>query len=141
MGGAFSQFGISDYFAMRIELLYSGKGANASWGSSEVTLMLDYVEIPVVAVATLPAGESFYDLFAGPAIAFRTRASLDGQNRSQDFESIDYGIALGIGGRFGAGNAVLILESRYTLGLAQVDDKQKNRAFGLMVGFAFPLNQ
>lgn len=55
--GAFAEFGVADKFAIQPELLYSSQGAKAS-SSGEGQIILDYLQLPVMAKYTFIEGVS-----------------------------------------------------------------------------------
>jgi opacity protein-like surface antigen len=160
-GGAFASAGITDAFGVRLELLYAQKGAKGTLdlavngspaGTANITYKVDYIEIPILAVGSIPAGgETKVNFFGGPAVAFRTsakvKAEVEGQSDEQDIseglESSDFGFAAGAGLETAASSRVhVVMDARYTFGLSQVfksGDDIKNGGFTFMAGIAFPL--
>jgi hypothetical protein len=89
VGGGYATAHLNPGFGIRLEALYANKGSAGEnsgtlYGaviSTEVSganrLTIKYLEIPVLAVFSFPTGvHRGYDLFAGPAMAFRTKAQL-----------------------------------------------------------------
>src|SRR5207237_9646654 len=96
-------------------------------------LTLNYFEIPILGVASFPAGpNSVFELFAGPSFAFRSTAkikeevtlSYQGQSQTEvqtsdvrgSFKGTDLGGVLGAGMSFKIGAPVLFAEARWTAG-------------------------
>jgi hypothetical protein len=89
VGGGYATAHLNPRFGVRLEALYANKGtAGENSGtlfgtvisaqvSGQNRLTLQYVEIPMLAVISFPTGvRSGFDLFAGPAMAFRIKAQL-----------------------------------------------------------------
>jgi hypothetical protein len=141
---------------------YSQRGAKILAGDSgegvDITLELDYIEIPALLTLTFrsdgPLGGRFY---AGPAFAFEVscgiRAESQGVELSADCdqpedpvptESFDVGAIGGAGLLWEtAGGMELFLDAFYNLGLTSIvdveDQDAKNRTFTVQAGVGFPL--
>jgi Outer membrane protein beta-barrel domain len=89
VGGGYATAHLNPRFGVRLEALYANKGSAGEnsgtlYGyliSTQVSgsnrLTLQYLEIPVLAVFSFPTGvHRGFDLFAGPALAFRAKAQL-----------------------------------------------------------------
>lgn len=152
LGGGFFGLMFNENFGARVEVLYAMKGAKSDVdtgsGIEEVTLKLDYVEIPVLAVAQFPVSESFdLSVFAGPVVAFNITAEVtNGETEDiSDFtKSTDFGAAVGVGGQFPVGTVNIFVQGRATIGLTTIDDSEddddvKNIAYGGLVGVSVPL--
>lgn len=151
---------ITENFALQPELIYSLKGTELKYqslslpglingGSGSYRFNLGYVELPVLAVVSF----GNFSVHAGPYIALLTNAKIknvddDGDIDEvatldrDDFNSIDYGIAGGIGVDFMSGTLGL----RYTYGLneigksdiaGKVTENSKNAVLSLYAGFHF----
>lgn len=151
---------ITENFALQPELIYSLKGSEINYdalsipgllegGSGSYRFNLGYVEIPVLAVVTVGA----LSIHAGPYVALLTNANIknvddDGDIEDiasldrDDFNTLDYGIAGGIGLNLPSG----ILGLRYTYGLneigksdiaGKVTENSKNAVLSLYAGFHF----
>ncbi len=157
-GGLFLKTPIATFFSLQPEILFTNKGNQREYkanlagfgpGQSEVRFNLNYIEVPVLGVVNL--GRSFNFHF-GPYAAFLVNANV--RNRSEndsfdtfedlgreDFNTIDYGLAGGIG--FDANNFSLGLRYNYGLrdiapdfnfGPVTVRNQARNSAFQLYVG-------
>jgi len=155
MGGGFVDIGLGGIISVRPEVAYVQKGAKQSDAGDELKLKLDYIEVPVLLVVSVPTGGGMVkpEFFAGPAIAFKASCKFTGTSGGQSatancddpgvdspIKSTDFGVM------FGAGVAVrnFMASVRYDLGLTKIDDSTdpgniKNRAFMILVGWAFPL--
>jgi opacity protein-like surface antigen len=158
-GGGFATAHFSDVFALRLELLYTQKGGTgpvnvmfngSPAGTADVTFKADYIEIPVLAVASLPtAGKTKVNVFGGPSIGFKTGAKVkvefqgesDEQDNSDGMESTDFGFAAGAGLSFATSPRVhLVADGRYTFGLSKVftsGEDIKNGGYAFMAGISF----
>jgi outer membrane protein with beta-barrel domain len=129
------------------EVLYSMKGARLDAGGAPTSLLLDYVEMPVLGRVSMTAfGRRVY-VAGGPTFAFRvrarTRSAFSGVTEEIDIgdelRRFDLGIAGGGGVEFGA----LVFDARYTFGLTDIDkDKTDaatahNRVLSLTGGWRF----
>lgn len=159
-GGLYFKNQITDNFALQPELIYSLKGSELKYsgfsipgiiegGSGSYRFNLGYVELPVLAVVSF----GNFSIHAGPYIALLTNANIknvddDGNIDDiakldrDDFNTIDYGLAGGLGFDFMAGTLGL----RYTYGLneigksdiaGKVTEDSKNSVLSLYVGIHF----
>lgn len=111
--GFLVNLGITDYFMIEPQLLYSTKGAK---GKSD-DLNLGYVEIPIWLRYQLSNGLNFN---AGPYAGILTSAK-DGDTKIKDnYNAVDYGLAAGIGYQTHGG---IGLNASYFSGLADIGDR------------------
>jgi hypothetical protein len=156
--GVFAKAPINELFAIQPELLYTSAGAKIGSytivQSRDVNFNLNYIQLPVLAVATLSA----VNIQFGPYVSYLVNANVknvrvdnnglptsSGTARElsrDDFNTIDYGLAGGIafdlnGFQIGA---------RYNYGLREVGkggiagtltNNSKNSVAQLYVGFGF----
>jgi len=148
--------------SIQTELLYAQKGGGVEGtdpdlGSAEVTLELDYVEVPVLLRLAIPAGMLLRSyVYAGPAVAFEVgchaRVEALGLSFTDDCDDddfnrrkVDAGLMFGGGLGLPVGVGGILLEARYTMGLINLDDNPdstgdvKNRALNVFAGFSIPL--
>lgn len=155
--GVFVSYAVNDWFALQPELLYSMKGQKIGILSESITFSLDYIEVPVLAMFTLPLESSLAPFaYAGPVIGFNVRsefsASLFGEDDALDLSeytnTFEFSLALGAGINFDIAGKALTFEFRYVPGLTNVysdedmpeDEEQvewKNDTFSFLLGFAF----
>ncbi len=148
VAGAFVTLPITSWIELQPEVLYSGKGARLEQEGIESKLVLDYLEVPVLArVSGNAFGTTRYYVVAGPTAGFRmrakTRTEFSGATEeldiSEDVERFDFGIAAGGGLQFGS----LLVDARYTFGLTDIDKDTtdsvtiKNRVLSLTAGIRF----
>jgi hypothetical protein len=179
VGGVYATAQINERFGVRLEGLYTQKGGTGknSGGldiydpgdeflgtatlGGENTITLDYFEIPLLAVVSFPISPTAtFDVFAGPAIAFNTKAEGESEQSltflgdtessketvdiSDDIEGTDFGGVIGAGVSFDLARVVLFGEARWTYGFTEIDKSVeawdiKNSAFGFIVGVGIPL--
>jgi hypothetical protein len=146
--GGFVTLPVMSWLEVQPEVLYSMKGAKSNEFGIESKLLLDYIEVPVLARITKRAfgTRSFY-VAGGPSFGLRVRAkaraefsgSTEEIDISDDVERFDLGAVIAGGLEFGS----IVVDGRYTLGLSDIDTdtsdevKVKNRAVSLTVGFKF----
>ena len=144
VAGGFVRMPIASWLAVQAEGLYAEKGARIEESGVTAKLILNYVEVPVLARVRL--GRVFYAT-AGPSMAFlvqakvRTRFSgaTEDIDVSDEVQSFDFGLAMGGGVELGR----LIVDGRYTLGLRDTDKDTtdatttKNRTISFTAGFRF----
>jgi hypothetical protein len=163
-GGAYFQAGFSKNFGVRVETLYFMKGASADSADVKVSLKLDYVEFPVLAVVTVPVSETArLDLFGGPTFSFNTKAlaeaSLGSLSGTLDIgnavKDSDIGLTFGAGMSFNVGRAILGFDGRYGMSLDTIADSGfvggsgvtnvngnsdiKNEGFAIMASIGMPV--
>ena len=136
-GGLFLSKPVNDNVSVRVEGLFSQKGAKGEDGSDDAKFKLTYIDVPVLLdFSPASSGDARFHVFVGPQISFNTKAEIESGGVSVDFKdevkSTDFAAVLGIGvskGRWGA-------DARYGLGLSNVaedGDNVKNRVFTVNV--------
>ena len=108
------------------------KGATSTVMDVDITLALDYIEVPVLLKAIIPVQGSTIRpaIYAGPVLSFNTTAKIEGegggQTASEDVsefvQSTDFALAFGGGVGFLVGMHELGFDIRYILGLKSFDD-------------------
>ncbi|OCK42303.1 hypothetical protein BA195_11820 [Tenacibaculum soleae] len=143
--GAVAEIEISEKFTIQPELVYSAQGAKTKEDNVDVTMKLDYLNVPVM--AKYYVAESF-SLEVGPQIGFllsaKAKAEQGGQSQEADIKdeakikSVDFGLNFGAGYKLENG---LNFGVRYNLGLSKVSDipdsTGKNGTFQVSVGYFF----
>jgi hypothetical protein len=126
------------------EVLYTSKGAALDLRGIESTLVLDYLEVPVL--VRWPVAPRVY-VAAGPAVAWRlkarSRTKFSGATEEVDVadsvKRYDAGVTGAVGIEFGR----LVVDGRYTHGLLDIDTDTsddvsvRNRAITITAGIAF----
>jgi hypothetical protein len=120
------------------ELLYVEKGAKVE---PDTEVKIAYLEVPVLFRVNIPSPGITPFAVAGPMASLRLSCEIDAEDCDQDVESVDYGVALGAGLRFG-GPLGLTLEGRYTAGLKNINKvsegiDNKTRTFMVLAGVSF----
>lgn len=147
VAGVFATAPLFSGLEVQAEALYSMKGARVGLQGVESTILIDYVEIPVLARVSRARGTRRYFAVGGPAIGIRLRArsrttfrdAIEEIDIDDDLERLDMGVAAGGGVEFGS----IVLEARYTIGFTDIDRdttdavKVKNRALSITAGFRF----
>jgi len=154
--GGFIEKALTDQFSIQPELRYAQKGATDSGSSFDVTLKIDYIEVPVLLKVNFPTeGQVSPHLLVGPVFGFNSGCTISGDDSEgsvdQDCEDDDIDPAsfelsgmVGGGVSFPAGPGEVTFGARYQLGLTNVndtegDDEAKLRAFSLVASFGFPV--
>lgn len=145
--GGFVTWPFTSWLELQPEVLYAMKGARSD-EFVETKLLLDYLDVPVLARVTRgPRGGIRYYLAGGPSLGIllraRTRADFGGAieeiDIKDDLENLDFGVVVAGGVEFGS----IVVDGRYTHGLSDIekesrdDQKIRNRAVSLTVGIKF----
>lgn len=169
-GGIYFMAHLTDMFGLRLEALYVMRGGKGEVEgtldvpdvgvvpfSADVTFKLDYIELPLLAVLSVPIGETVrFDAVAGPAFAFSTSSKLDIElgvmgyfiGQTEDIEDMvkttDIGGVIGGGFTVDVGPVNLFIDGRWTFGFSSIDDSGddldvKNSNISFMGGVAVPL--
>ncbi|WP_446685088.1 porin family protein [Formosa undariae] len=131
--GVMAEIPISDSFSFQPEVLYSGQGY--SFGDN--TVALNYLNVPLLAKYYVVKG---FSLEAGPQVGFLLNTNDDGLGIEDDFDTVDFGINLGLGYKLDNG---LNFSARYNIGLTDIDDIEgfsgtnKNGVFQVSIGYFF----
>ena len=153
--GLYNRWDLAGNVGIRHELLYSQKGASAYYnnffqGSGTYRFNLNYIKLPVM----LSAKAGSLDLHAGPYIAALISANVKDVDSNgninqiteldrDDFNTLDYGAALGLAYTFNGGHISL----RYNYGMREIGrsvsfageatEDAKNSALTLSLGLGF----
>jgi len=154
--GGVAEIKITDKFSFQPELLYSAQGANSTYEDQfekeEVTLKLDYINLPLMAKYYVAEG---FSIEAGPQIGFLMNSEVDydyidkespefNESGTEDLKDvtkgIDFGLNIGLGYKMNTG---LNFGARYNLGLSNINDdpdysgKNQNSVIQVSVGYMF----
>jgi opacity protein-like surface antigen len=157
--GGFATFHVTKEFGIEPELLFTQRGAKESSDGTDLTLKLNYIDIPVLARydVTLPNSTARPFFLAGPTFSFQVSCdaeeSGDGSSVSTSCDdlnqqsegslskkSFDAGATLGAGVAFPVDKKMdLSISVRYTHGLIDTFDNAdaKNRTWSFMAGLTF----
>lgn len=153
-GGGFVRFGVSG-LSVQLEALALTKGEKAEDTDGEVSIKIDYIEVPVLlrfGAGSLASASPY--VMVGPSFGFKT--SCKGEVKSGSVsasgdcgtdvpvKSMDIGATGVVGLQFSAGPGALFVEGRYTHGLSNISDdsngnKVMNRMFAAMAGYSIGL--
>jgi len=157
-GGAFLEVPVSPVFALQAEVLRVPKGAIAESGGVRTSFTVNYMEVPVLAKATIALHDSSVkpNVFAGPYLAFKGSCKMESSgigagsalscgDANSQLNDTDAGLAFGGGIAFPLTERVGgLVEARYDLGLKRIDQSTagsdvKNRSFMLFAGVSIPV--
>lgn len=156
LGGALT-LAVAENMGIQIGAAFVQKGATATEEGVDITLSLDYIEVPLLWRLSVPTeGAVSPHFYAGPGVSFqadcKVKGSMQGVSASVDcgaadlpIKSIDVGALLGAGVDIPASGAVAVtLDVFYNLGLSSIDDSGfdsdvKNRAWSILAGASFPI--
>lgn len=147
VAGVFATLPVTSWLELQPEALYSVKGSSFEESGIRADVLLDYLEVPVLARFSMGGGGLAYYVAGGPFAGFRlrarTRTKFDTATEIIDIdeqvERLDYGLAAGGGVEFGS----LVVDGRYTHGMKDVDKdtsdrvKVTNRSVSITLGFRF----
>lgn len=167
-GGAFLNYAFNENFSLQPELLFTQKGFGSTLFDEidllevDMTVSLDYFEIPVLAKYSFSAGKKFRPtLFAGPSFAYCSGSTLTFSSwifsGDIDFSSVthttDFGIVLGGGFDYVLERGTIVFDARFTAGFTNVivsgdfeingetdtidEDDFKNYGLSFMLGYVF----
>jgi hypothetical protein len=140
--GFFSEFMLSDKFAIQPELLYSAQGVKLEAAGGDGDIKLDYINIPLMAKYYVA---NSFSLEFGPQIGFLVSAKAESGGVSEDIKddvkSTDVSLGFGAGYYFAD---KFMLGARYNLGLTRVQEdlspgesESKNTVFQISLGYKF----
>ena len=143
--GGTGEYEISDDLSLQAELLYSQRGAKKDASGNDRSQSLDYIDVPVNVVYTLP--EMAEDVSVDAIVGFQMSYLLAAQSKvgttetdnKDTFKSLDYGINIGGAATFASpfSEGSITGEVRYYLGLNEISDKVQNNAIQFNVGYNF----
>ena len=146
--GGFVTWRVTTWLEFQPEVLYSMKGGKSDEFGIDSKVLLDYLEVPLLARKTFGAPDATRFYFAGgPSIGVllraRTRADFGSSTEELDIkddaETLDFGVVVAGGVEFGS----IVVDGRYTHGFSDIDKdtsdtvKITNRAVSLTVGIKF----
>ena len=139
--GGVANIGITELFSVQPELIYSSQGASADDSDGDLTLKLDYINIPIMADFQLAEG---FSLQGGPQVGFNISSKFDFDGDEEDVENIqtlDFGV--GIGAQYVL-PMNLFFQARYVIGITNVyeefegiDTEAQNSVVSVSVGYFF----
>jgi len=145
---------LNEGVGIRFEGYYAQKGARRTVTEGELTVKIDYVDVPLLVVFRRELTEDTFwlNMHVGPVLSFKVsaqgQAAADGQFAGREIDGItndfDYGGALGAGLAYNAGRFDVVLDARYTVSFVSIDNTGedldfRNNAFSLLAGVSVPL--
>jgi hypothetical protein len=160
--GALASLRIHELIDLRLEAWYTRKGTGAAFVAepAEGQVSLEYLEVPVLAVLTIPTGPGTRlkpHVFAGPTLAFELdctseayvnglpiEGSCDDPDIGIERHETDIGLLFGFGLEIAAGKGAIFFDAAYDLGLTNLNDAPeepnltvKNRTIMVSAGYLF----
>jgi Outer membrane protein beta-barrel domain len=145
--GGFVNFPLGSRLAIQPEGFFSQKGNKLELPDTDLTVELDYIEVPILlqyAFSSSP-GRGFF-VFGGPSIAFKIDAEVGatvGEEEDEfpiddDVEDFDIGVTAGAGYNFG----LYTIDGRYTFGFSNTNvdkvlPKSRNLTIAILLGVHF----
>lgn len=147
VAGVFATWRPVSWLALQPEVLVTSKGAALNDEGIDARLVLDYLEVPLLARVSRRVSRATVYVAAGPTVAWllraKTRVVFDGSTEEidmkDDVEPFDMGVAMGGGVEIGA----FVIDGRYTLGLSDIDADRsdamtiRNRVISMTAGIRF----
>jgi len=155
--GAAITFPLSPSLGLQVGGAFVQKGAATSEDGVDVTVALDYIEIPVLLRLGVPmAGSLAPHFFLGPALSIEAGCEFEGSGDGATItiscseadipaKSIDIGGVAGAGLDIATSGPISVtLDVLFNFGLTSIDDSGspsdiKNRAWSLLAGVDFPI--
>ena len=149
VGGISLDFHLAPHVRLEIDGLYSQQGAKGDFDGDELTLKLDYIQVPVLLKYRFPTHTSVHPfLVLGPYVGFRTKcdlASSGGDSEAcvdffgENAKSTDFGGTAGAGLGFRLGKEELSLSARYNMGFSKIFSSAdtKNKSVSVLAGLSF----
>jgi len=118
--GGVATIPFGDVVQLRTGVIYNQKGATLDLGTDDLTLAVDYLEVPADFAFML--GDGGFALSAGPYFAFLLSAKQKADGESEDMEDMNtMDIGLNLGASFTIAEN-MIIDARYGMGLTNVVD-------------------
>lgn len=129
--GAMAEIPITSKFSFQPEALFSGQG----FSINNSVAALNYLNIPLMGKYYVTKGLS---IEAGPQIGFLLSAKQDDLNIKDSFQTLDYGVNVGVGYKLNNG---LNFGVRYNAGLSDISKTDsytnKNGVVQVSIGYFF----
>jgi hypothetical protein len=151
--GGFAVVDFGGSFSLQPGLRYIQRGygvdltvsVSGQESTTEGSLNLSYLDIPILARFEFSSGGVAPHVFAGPNIGFNLNAESEFDDETEDISDsvsgTDFGLEFGAGVDFGLSAGTLTADVRYGLGLTDVPDEGdlslSNRALMITAGFSF----
>jgi hypothetical protein len=138
--GLLGHIHMADNFALQPELVFSTQGAKYTSGTSEVSVNLDYINVPLLFQYMFDNG---FRLQAGPQVGFLINAKAKSGSAEvdikDDINGVDFGATFGMS--YVNPSSGFGFDARYNLGLSDLNEnssvKSYNRGFQVGVFYLF----
>ncbi|MEL7833262.1 porin family protein [Fodinibius sp. Rm-B-1B1-1] len=139
MVGGFLNFKVPmSPISIQPEVLYTQNGYEAA---NDITLELDYIQVPVLAKFSFAPGPAQPHVYVGPYVGIPVTSKVSGGGVSidTDNEQTDFGGIVGAGVDFNVGLTKLNVGGRYGFGLTNAFDggQGKNSVISIVAGLNF----
>ena len=162
VGGVVAALPLGSGFSFQPELVYSMKGTKVDSTNIELSVKVNYFELPLLVRYEVPVtGSTKPFLLAGPALAIQTSCKFavsqqgatisigceelfnQGGASNIDSKTFDFGAIFGGGLAFDVGGRSMSIGVRYDLGLTKIfsDTDMKNRALSFIGSFEWPFRK
>jgi hypothetical protein len=144
--GGFVTYDLQYPIVLQGEVLYNRKGCDITAYNPTVTVTGSYIDIVALAKYKIQMeGDIKPSVFAGPSLGFLLSANYNQGGTTTDITSdaagTDFGLVIGAGAGFKAGNGNVLFDLRYYLGLSNVNKNSPpnntNQILSINVGYAF----
>lgn len=164
MAGVFLVRPIAEHLDIQPELIFTQKGAVASGSGAELSVTLNYVELPVLFRYNIPVSSSGVRpyVYAGPSFAYRTSCdftasgggitasgsckSANSGSSSDEPKTVDVGGVVGGGIAFAIGGRAISFGARYEAGFLDLnknpapgESRASNRVLTFLGTLEFPM--
>lgn len=137
--GGFLNYEVSSQFSIQPEIFYSAQGASFDGDEDfggDITLRLDYINIPVLADYIFAEG---FSAQLGPQFGVNINSELEIDGNTgvfDDVNTLDLGLVAGLQYSLEQG---IIFQARYAFGLNEIaeDSETQNGVLSLSVGYKF----
>jgi hypothetical protein len=158
-GGVFMNVSATPILSVQVEVLYTQKGGsgraaitrdNITFVDADVTIELDYIEFPVLGMATFPAGPLGVSGFGGFSVGYAANTNavveIGGTSDTIGINALvtgaDVSAVMGLGLAFGVGSVEIVGDGRFEYSLKDINSSGtgdiRNGTFFLMVGVMIP---
>ncbi len=153
--GAMAGFGVTPWLSVQLAGRYSREGTQQTEDELTASLRVSYLDLPLVAEARIPVGESpvVPHVFAGGFVQFETSCGvqirgtvsldLDCETADAERRSTDYGLVFGGGADVRLGPGAITLDVEYALGLRNMATdpaiEAKSRVLAFVAGYKLTL--
>jgi opacity protein-like surface antigen len=141
---------LTEFISLHAEPMYLQKGGTIETSYVKLVFKVNYIEFPIMFKYAFPIKSPVTPYaMAGPSLGLMINAKyVDEEGYTQDEKDntnvFDFGLGFGGGVSMPYGKLTLFAETRYVLGLANInkesdESKVKNRGLQILLGVAFPI--